>query len=414
MILKLKNPVRPYPWGSRSYLQGLLGLPEELGKPLAELWIGAHSQAPSLIEPGGQSLAEFISHNPHPALGAAREINRDKLPYLLKVLAVAEPLSIQIHPNKAQAEAGFARENQAGIPLDDPKRNYKDNNHKPELIMALTPFRALCGLRDYGQIISSGEALGWGKFLPLWKSFVSSGTHEDFTAWFLSLMDSEARLLADLISHTDTLLDKAKLIPEDVKSLFRSLRQRYPLDLGLFFPFLLNLVNLAPGQAIFLEAGILHAYLEGNGLELMASSDNVIRAGLTPKHIDLEEFKRVCRFEPFQPELLEASQPRKTKSPRLRTFNTPVADFRLQLLDLAEGEGIVLDPQGLPSLLFCLEGKLCFGRTESPTPGIHGRAESFFITANQKPFELMGPCRLALVDIPSSGTLSGDLYETKA
>lgn len=414
MILKLKNPVRPYPWGSRHFLQELLGLPEELGKPLAELWIGAHPLAPSRIESSGESLEEYISKNPHPALGAAREINRDKLPYLFKVLAVAEPLSIQIHPNKAQAEAGFIRENQAGIPLDDPKRNYKDDNHKPELIMALTPFRALCGLREYEQIISFGESLSWAKFFPLWKSFAASASEQSFQAWFLSLMDSEARLLADLISHTDSLLDKAKLIPEDVKSLFRTLRQRYPLDLGLFFPFLLNLVNLAPGQALFLEAGILHAYLEGSGLELMASSDNVIRAGLTPKHIDLEEFKRICRFQPYKPELLEASSLSELNSLRLKAFNTPIRDFRLQILELDDREGIVLDPQGLPSLLFCLEGKLCFGRTESPAPGIHGRAESFFITANQKPFELMGPCRLALVDIPSSGTLSGDLYETKA
>ena len=209
MILKLKNPVRPYPWGSRSYLQELLGLPEELGKPLAELWIGAHPLAPSRIDSSGESLDGYIPKNPHPALGAAREINRDKLPYLLKILAVAEPLSIQIHPNKAQAEAGFLRENQAGIPLDDLKRNYKDDNHKPELIMALTPFRALCGLRDYEQIISFGESLSWAKFLPLWKSFASSASEQSFQAWFLSLMDSEARLLADLISHTDTLLDKA-------------------------------------------------------------------------------------------------------------------------------------------------------------------------------------------------------------
>ncbi len=400
MILKLKNPVRPYPWGSRSFLQNYLGLPEELGKPLAELWIGAHPQASSVIESSGQNLEEYISSNPHPALGKAREINRDKLPFLFKVLAVAEPLSIQIHPNKTQAEEGFKRENQAGIALDDPKRNYKDDNHKPELIIALTPFKALCGLRKYNQIISFGTALGWGKYMPLWESFASSGSKQEFQAWFLSLMDAEARLLAELISHIDKVLDKAGIIPHEVKALFRSLRLRYPLDLGLLFPFLLNLVNLSPGQAIFLEAGILHAYLEGNGLELMASSDNVIRAGLTPKHIDIEEFKRVCRFEPFSPELLEAKVPSGSKRPRLKAFATDVQDFRLQLLELAEHESITLDPQGLPTLLFCLEGNLRFADEGVLDDTSYGKTSTFFVTANQKPFDLLGPCKLALVDVP--------------
>ncbi|MDR0400956.1 MAG: mannose-6-phosphate isomerase, class I [Treponema sp.] len=312
----LKNPVKHYQWGSPLWIPRMLGMPNPGGEPWAELWMGAHPASPSMLAAEGmeKSLDQFIAADPPRYLGEEWAESRT-LPFLFKFLAASRPLSIQAHPGKEQARQGWLRENEQGVPLDAPERNYRDDNHKPEIICALSPFTALCGFRppaDIRSLVSlffanAPPSLRNG-FAPLWRSLAD--TEEDSSA-LRSFFKNLFAIPPDIRTELTNFVLSASLPPNfdrELGALIRSFAEFYPGDPGILSPLYLNLIHLENGQAIYLPPGILHAYVEGFGVELMANSDNVLRGGLSSKHIDQNELMKVLFFSPFVPELLKAPE----------------------------------------------------------------------------------------------------------
>lgn len=281
-LFALRCGVQPYAWGSTTLMAERFGWPVS-SEPQAEMWIGAHSLLPSsvLVEGVWVSLPDAIAAAPERWLGP-RVLSRfgPMLPMLMKILAIGQPLSLQAHPSPAQAAAGFAREEARGVDRLAPERSYRDERAKPELICALTAMDALCGFRDLEESATLLRSVG--------------GTLGAMAGELMSSADL-LRLVGSLLqSHVDTqralvaeLLEAANRLPWGVGSLVRQLAEQYPGDVGVVVALLLNHVTLAPGEALFLPAGNMHAYLSGLGVEVMANSDNVLRGGLTPKHVDI-------------------------------------------------------------------------------------------------------------------------------
>lgn len=351
MIYPLKGSLQHYAWGSHSYIQELIGSPGR-EQPLAELWLGAHHKAPASIN--GQRLDEFLKANPH--LAGSSFSPEQPLPYLLKVLAAQEPLSIQVHPDKAQAAAGFERENELGLALDDPVRNYRDANHKPELICALTPIDALCGFRPFGQISEALQAVGLDKIAAC-ESFCQDPSPHSWKECFAVLLCLKSDVLAQTL-HRVAQLDTATWGKERVW--IEMLAVLYPSDCGVLAPLYLNLVRLQPLEALFLEAGTPHAYLQGAGIEVMTASDNVLRAGLTSKHIDLEELSKVLVFRPLAPEVLRLN----SSSSALKFFPQKAREFRLGYAQMLTGDKLALRLDS-PAILLCMEGELSLEQSSS-------------------------------------------------
>lgn len=317
---KLQNPVRGYAWGSRSVLAELQRRPVPSPGPEAELWIGAHPADPSRTA-DGTPLTEVIGADPDGVLGAATAARfGPRLPYLLKVLAAEQPLSLQAHPDPEQAQQGYAAEEAAGVPRDAPQRRYADPYHKPELLVATSEFRALCGFREPGE---SAELLGH-LGLPALAPVVAALAGGDLAAAVRLLLTAPqpAQLVRAVVAATDD-------------PLTLQLAAAYPQDLGVVVALLLNRVTLAPGEGIFMPAGNLHAYLHGTGVEIMAASDNVLRGGLTPKFVDVPELLRVLRYEP----LVDPVQRAVPVRPGVATWPVPVAEFALHRVRLADGGG---------------------------------------------------------------------------
>ncbi|MGW8186595.1 MAG: mannose-6-phosphate isomerase, class I, partial [Desulfobacterales bacterium] len=276
-----------------------LGTRPDPDTPQAELWMGAHPKAPSLVAVDAEwvSLEELIERYPQEMLGRKTAVMfHNKLPFLYKVLAAAQPLSLQAHPSVIQARQGFERENAQGIPLDAPQRNYRDANHKPECICALTPFWALHGFRKIPEILALGSRLGLAVLEELLTILRNRPDAQGLKSFFEALMTLSP---AKRILLTNQAEKKALIFASEdpVYRWMGELGKAYPGDIGIFGPILLNLILLQPGQALYLPAAELHAYLEGTGIELMANSDNVLRGGLTPKHVDIAELLRVLRFK---------------------------------------------------------------------------------------------------------------------
>jgi mannose-6-phosphate isomerase len=339
----LKASLQTYAWGSRSFIQNLLSISEP--EIIAEMWMGAHPQAPSTID--GQPLDALIAADPKKWLGSCHDGDKPALSYLLKVLAASEPLSIQVHPNLAQAVRGFAAENARGIALNDPMRSYKDANHKPELILALTPFDALCGIRDYRQIAAIFSAFKISPFYVNAAKFCQNQDHDSFHALFEEIL---AGAKPELNQHL-LLLEGTREFGDELSSV-RSLLHYYPNDPFVIAPCIMNLIHLQPSEAIYLAAGIPHAYLHGAGVEIMAASDNVLRAGLTPKHVDKQELLATVRLESYIPEIIRVPDIPNA----LHTYPTPVTDFQLSRVRV-DGE-MHLDPECKPAIILCLEGSL--------------------------------------------------------
>ena len=307
----LKNTVQEYAWGSSSAIADLLGQKNPEKKPQAELWMGDHWKAPSLVQHNSQwvSLPDLIKANPDAMLGknVAEKFN-NRLPFLFKVLAAAKPLSIQAHPDLRQAREGFRRENARKIQLDAPDRNYLDNNHKPECICALTRFWALCRFRKIPAIVSYLEKLDLGQLRAEFTEFRYQATSEGLKRFYTALMSltpaRQKAVVDEALIRTEHLADG-----DPVFRWMHRLADEYPTDIGVLSPLLLNLICLEPGQALFMDAGQLHAYLEGMGVELMANSDNVLRGGLTSKHVDVPELLRVLKFEGSD---IKLSEPRES------------------------------------------------------------------------------------------------------
>ncbi|HEY3633015.1 MAG TPA: mannose-6-phosphate isomerase, class I, partial [Jatrophihabitantaceae bacterium] len=291
MIYELDGVIRPYAWGSRTDIPELLGV-EPTDRPAAELWYGAHPDDPARV--GETTLDQLIAADPVGMLGerVVAEFG-PRLPFLLKVLAAETALSIQVHPNRAQALAGFAAEDAAGVPRDAPNRNYRDDNHKPELLCALTEFDALCGFRPVARTLELFDALDVAE-LARYRSALAGP--DGLRAAFTALLTAEDPPVDAVVAALPRLAGSEWA---DLGAALTRVAGDFPGDIGITVALLLNYVRLAPGEAIFLAAGNVHAYLHGVGVEILANSDNVLRCGLTGKHIDVPELLKITDFTPL-------------------------------------------------------------------------------------------------------------------
>ncbi|MBI2394804.1 MAG: mannose-6-phosphate isomerase, class I [Deltaproteobacteria bacterium] len=354
----LDNIVQPYAWGSRTALAALRGAPTPSPTPEAELWMGAHPGGPSRALRAGAwaPLPDRIAAAPDAELGArvVGSLGRE-LPFLLKVLAAEEPLSLQAHPTLEQARAGFDAEETKGVPRDAPHRNYKDRNHKPELICALGPFDALCGFRAVDELRELLSALGTLDALRARLDRGPDGLGPAF-AWVMGLA-SEAREAREAsvgatLAACERLRDRGGPFADACGWALR-LGAIHPGDAGVIGALMLNLVRLAPGEAIYLPAGNLHAYLHGVGVEIMASSDNVLRGGLTPKHVDVPELLRVLDFRAGP---VDKVLPSPAGDGVLERWTTPAREFALSRATLRGGSWTTTIDAA--TIVLCTEGAL--------------------------------------------------------
>lgn len=342
----LDGEIRNYDWGSTSSIPSLLGRVED-GQPWAELWLGAHPSAPSLVGATRTPLDELIAANPVAELGPEIAERFGSLPFLFKVLAAAAPLSLQAHPSVLQAEAGYAREDAAGVPIDAPNRSFRDRFHKPELICALTDFHALCGFRDPGVTLDILATIDTSALDPIRDRLAASSRVDGLASLLEYLLTLPAGDAAALVAPVvDACGVPGPDRHADVRAMAAALGERYPGDAGVVIALLLNLVHLKPGDALFLGAGNLHAYLGGTGVEIMANSDNVLRGGLTTKHIDISTLLEVVDARPIEPVVQ-----RPVAVEGVASYDTLVPEFRLDRLEL-DGSATVSGP----AILLCIDG----------------------------------------------------------
>lgn len=388
---QLHGIIRNYDWGSKTALAQLSGRPVPSIEPEAEMWFGAHPGSPSLlgnsVDPSGTntSLLDAIEASPRAALGANVAERYGRLPFLLKLLAADRALSIQVHPTKQQAEEGFARENAEGVPLDAFHRNYKDDNHKPELLVALTEFRAMAGFRPIKRTLELLDTLGVDPLTTATEALRNDPTSAGLRATLEGFFGLERTEVSSIL---DALLPRAREIasgtPGQSKWMEQTLQgvvkiaEQYPGDVGILVALLLNHLALQPGEAIYLDAGQLHAYLEGLGVEIMANSDNVLRGGLTSKNIDVPELMNLVTCEPLD-------------DPTLRPaagghYITPAPEFDLQRLDA----GATLAVNG-PAIVLSVDDSVKVDGSSLAS------AEAVWVSASDEPVEVAGRAFIARV-----------------
>ena len=348
----LEGVIRNYEWGSTSSIPSFLGRPET-GEPWAELWFGAHPSGPSLLGAGHEPLHAVIAADPVAALGPATADRFGALPFLVKVLAAAAPLSLQAHPSIAQAEAGYAREDAAGIPLDAPNRSFRDRLHKPELICALTEFDALCGFRDPLATLEILATIETPALDPIRSRIRAEPNAEGLNGLLEHLLTLGSADAQALVAPVVAVCGRPG--PDEgagERTMAAALGARYPGDVGVVIALLLNLVTLSPGEALFLGAGNLHMYLNGTGIEVMANSDNVLRGGLTSKHIDIPTLLTVVDPQPFDPDVQ-----RPPVVDGIASYDSPVPEFSLARIEV---EGVQTVAAG-PAVLICTDGSIDIG-----------------------------------------------------
>lgn len=323
---KLIGGVQNYAWGSHTALAQLRGEVTPTAKPEAELWLGTHPSLPSQL-----------------VTNSGLKPIQEPLPFLFKILAAAQPLSIQTHPNQAQAKAGFAREDDLHVAITAPNRNYKDDNHKPELICALSEFEALCGFRT----AVDAHALFTRLAIPRFAHIIEPLLHGDLRVVFARLLSASLDERSAWV--TSAAASAASLAEEPAYRWVAELARLYPADSGVLISLLLNYVKLQPGEALYLPAGNLHAYLQGTGVEVMATSDNVLRGGLTPKHVDIPELLSVTQVVPLAPPLLRPS----SNAEGVATYESPFAEFRLSALHKTSKH-----PVKGPAIVWCERGEV--------------------------------------------------------
>lgn len=411
----LDNVLRNYAWGSATAIADLLGR-EPSGSPEAELWIGAHPDSPSVASAAGNShavpLQELIATDPERFLGTeSLAAFGPRLPFLTKILAAGQPLSLQVHPTLEQARAGFARENAGGVALDSAQRNYRDDNHKPEMIFALSDFHALCGFRTvedcraiFGYVLDilpedAAEAR------TLVRAVLDDlGAPEESSALrsaFERLINGGAEVsqaIPGIVALSSAVAPTVRFAGE--LATLRDLNKDYPGDPGVLISLLLNRIVLAPGEAVYLPAGNVHAYLSGLGVEVMATSDNVLRGGLTPKHIDIPELLKTISFE-------SVGVPRLTPQRTVldqEVYRPPFREFCLQRIEVSAGSQPVPAAQSGAAILIVVTGEV---NLDSPRGGLHlHHGASAFLPAAEAPVNVhpvSGATETAVVFVVTTG-----------
>ena len=376
---KLVGVVQPYAWGSPTVIPELLGV-EPTGQPQAELWFGAHPLAPSTA--GGEPLDKIVDRDPEWVVGeAAVAAFGPRLPFLLKIIAADRPLSLQAHPSREQAEAGWAREEAAGVPRDAPNRTYRDGWPKPEVLCALRATEALCGFRHPEETYALFGRLGVPSVMALLEPLADESVPavERLCVVFgrLLRLQKRDRGLVDAVLTAAAVLDDDD---EEVQAFARTATEIgsfYPGDPGVLAALLMNRVSLRPNEALYLPAGNLHAYLSGGGVEIMANSDNVMRGGLTPKHIDVTELLRVVDFSPGFGGLLEPRQ----ETEGVWHYPVPAPEFDLWRLELAE-DPVPVPAPGSGRILLVTEGSASLRSADDVLE--LARGESALLTAEEE------------------------------
>ena len=407
----LRGAVRTYAWGSRVAIADFTGRPTPTPHPEAELWFGAHPGDPAWLQTpmGEESLLDAITADPEGQLGTA-VVDRfgARLPFLVKVLAADEPLSLQAHPSAKQAVEGFEREERQGIPITSPTRNYRDRSHKPELVIAVQSFEALAGFREVHRTITLLKALG----VPALDPFIellegqpdADGLRALFTTWITAPQPDLDLLVPTVLDGAiEYVRSAATEFAEEAKTVLE-LGERYPGDAGVVAALLLNRVHLQPGEAIFLPAGNLHTYFRGMAVEVMANSDNVLRGGLTPKHVDVPELLRILDFHP----VTESSLRGEMHSEGLElVYSVPTDEFAVSRLridddDLGHEIDAAVRNDG-PQVLLCACGAVqVHGKASSLTLE---RGQAAWVSADDGPVRFLAeePSELFRVSVGAAG-----------
>ncbi|PCJ62923.1 MAG: mannose-6-phosphate isomerase, class I [Planctomycetota bacterium] len=387
-IYKLENTIQEYAWGHTKHIADLLGIENKSNKPLAELWMGAHPKAPSKFVDASafkSDLFQLINNNPTEVLGKTIMKRFGRLPFLFKVLAAGSPLSIQAHPNLKQAKVGFERENKLGIALDAFNRNYKDDNHKPELMCALTTFKALNGFRPIEEI----------------EKLLSPAKKDIPTRIWNKIEDHDPQCLKELFTFLITMEKEVKtsFLNEIIKISLENkdqdpgydwvlkLNSTYAGDIGIVCPLILNLIELEPGEAVFLDAGRLHSYLEGLGVELMANSDNVLRGGLTPKFVDVIELLSILEFD-----VSKISKVKVMGNDVENQYPKFTDEFQLSLIDINQDKTFTSRVIHEPSIFICINGQGTFKSDDNSFEFKKG--DSFFASFETYQLNISGNAQL--------------------
>ncbi len=397
-ISRLKNPVQEYAWGSKIHIQRLTQEPQYMGRPLAELWMGAHPKDPSqvLINGTWHPLNMVIEQNPEQILGksVARRFS-NQLPFLFKILAAEKPLSVQVHPDLDQARQGFDRENLLGLSLDSPERNYRDPNHKPEIISAVTPFQGLKGFRVIEDILHLLERLSISTLSPEIGLLKKEPNDKGLKIFYSALMGMEKtrrrQVILETVKHAKEFADQ-----DPAYDWMLALHREFQEDMGIFSPILLNLMELKPGEAVFLPPGELHAYLHGLGIELMANSDNVLRGGLTGKHVDLPELLNIVNFDSGPVRKVMPIHPDRHRT----VYLTRAQEFLLTKISVAEDAPIPRHcPQGV-EILICLEGHAHIQGPGNRDAVSVTKGESLIVPASVSVYGIKGHALFYMATVP--------------
>jgi len=396
-VHRLTGVPRHYAWGSPTAIPELLGLaPSE--EPVAELWFGAHPSSPSPLDDGERTLEDLLASDPEAQLGpdVIARFGRG-LPYLLKLLGAERPLSLQVHPNLEQARVGFAVEEAAHVPLDAPERSYKDANHKPEVWFALSPVEALCGFRAPRRAAELFQGLD----APLAREIADmlradpspSGVRTVFSALLGPSTRPEAALVSAVAEACRERLESSSPSPRSDANVVL-LESEFPGDPGVVASLLLNPVSLREGESVFVPTGGVHALLHGLAVELQASSDNVLRAGLTSKHVDVPALLSTVDYVAAPPIRLAPE----TFHGSTRVFYAPVDDFELSVTSLEEPGPAQPVPGRGPRIVLCVEGQV---EVSSASESLElARGEAVFVGASEGPLAVRGQGRIIQADVP--------------
>ena len=388
ILFKLDNVIHNYAWGSKTAMNKIFKIKNANEQAQAEMWMGSHPNGCSKTSKG-VLLSELIAQDPENILGFYTYQRFSELPYLLKILAVEKPLSIQVHPQLSKAKSGYDTENAMGLAVDAPNRNYRDSNHKPELVYAITTFRALNAFRPIMDIVDLFEQANVAVLANAVNKLKAHQTTAELQCFFERVMrlcgDDKAQALIQLFINLDKKATSS--LAEEAFILVGELNAFYPEDIGLFAPLILNIVELQAEEAMYLNAEIPHAYLHGTAIELMASSDNVLRAGLTPKHIDVTELVANTKFESIKLTDLKLTPEVKTN---IKIFNVPVDDFCFEVHQVTE-KTYENKTRGA-EILLCVDGEITLSSNDLELTLQTG--ESAFVCASAKQYKYQGYGRL--------------------
>lgn len=395
-ISKLRGVVQHYSWGGNEFIPDLIGVENREQKPFAEYWLGAHPAASAtLLNEEETSLHKVIEAAPEQILGKRVQQGFGKLPYLFKILDVRQMLSIQVHPSIESAKKGFAEENGKNIPVNAPHRNYKDENHKPELMAALSDFWLLHGFKDeagMARIFTTVPELS-----SLQSSFAQDGYQSLYEKVMMMPQDEVNEMLSPLVQRILPRYESGELQKgsEDfwAARAVKMFCKDDQYDRGIFSIYFFNLLHLKKDEGIYQAAGLPHAYLEGQNVEVMANSDNVLRAGLTDKHIDVAELMKHVKFEPTKPNIIQATDNKE------QVYTTPAAEFELTRFNLSDAAFFTAESA---VIFFVYEGKMALSTDEKTL--VVKRGEAALVAANQ-PFEAKpedGAATVFAVTVPAS------------